>query len=248
MPGSGRIRIGEKVKLKESYTLGEESAGQFELWKLKVGDAVTVSDTEDKLFRARVLDGGPCSSVYVFEETGEAERGPEITLLQALPEKERMELIIQKTTELEVSLIVPFKSKRSISLEERDSRQKKAHKWQDVALRASKQSRSEFITGVYPYSSFAEALEISKDASLKIALWERPGIKLLKDVLNDAKKENIGKTAILIGPEGGLEEEEINKTIEADFIAVSLGRRILRTETASIIAVGLVRHELSGLY
>jgi len=248
MPEYGRIRIGEQVKLNESYALGVESAGQFELWKLKVGDAVTVSDAECKLFRARVLElGGSSPRVYVFEENGVILRGPEITLLQALPEKERMELIIQKTSELGASVIIPFKSTRSISLEERDSRQKKAHKWQDVALKASKQSRSEFITRVYPYASFAEALETTKDASLKIALWERPGIKLLKDVLADAKKERIGKAAILIGPEGGLEEEEINKTIDAGFVPVSLGRRILRTETASIMAVGLIRYELSGL-
>jgi len=245
MPGYGIIRIDEKVILKESYAPDEEGAVELKRWKLKIGDAVTIMDADDNLFRARVLDAGSGPSLYVFEETGAMRWAPQITLLQALPEKERMELIIQKTSELGVSLIIPFKSRRSISLEERDSRQKKAHKWQDVALKASKQSRSEFITRVNPYVSFSEALEITKDASFKIALWERPGIRPLKEALADAKKDSILKAAVLVGPEGGLEEEEINKSTLAGFVPVSLGRRILRTETASIMAVGLVGYELA---
>ncbi len=245
MPGAGRIIIDEKIELKKSYTLGAGAAEELARWKLRAGEAVTVSDAEGVLYRARVVDGGG-PKVLVFEEAGTVDRGPEITLLQALPEKERMELIIQKTSELGVNLIVPFKSKKSISLEERDSMQKKAHRWQDVALKASKQSRSEFISSVHPYSSFAEALEISKDATLKIALWERQGIRLLKDVLAGAEKEAIGKAAILIGPEGGLEDEEIAGAVGAGFTPVSLGRRILRTETASIMAVGLLRYGLAA--
>ncbi len=245
MQGYGILRIGEKVLLKESYVLDEESAVEFNRWKLKAGDAVTVSDVEDNLFRARALDT-VVPRLYVFEETGAMKWAPQITLLQALPEKERMELIIQKTSELGARLIIPFKSSRSISLEERDYRQKKAHRWQDVALKASKQSRSEFITRVHPYASFSEALEIAKDAPFKIALWERQGIRPLKEVLAEAKKERVIKAAVLIGPEGGLAEEEMEQSALAGFVPVSLGRRILRTETASIMAIGLVGYELSG--
>ncbi len=248
MQGLGRIIIDEKAETGKSYTLGKEGVNALAFWEARAGEAVTVSDAGDRLYRARLIDtGGKTGTrIYVFEEMGEAKNGPEITLLQALPEKERMELIIQKAAELGVNAIVPFKSQRSISLEERDSRQKKAHKWQDVARRASKQSRSEFIPLIHPYCPFADALDISKGASLKIALWERPGIRLIKDILSDSKKDRIGKAAILVGPEGGLEGEEMNLAIKAGFSPASLGRRILRTETAAIMAVGLLRYELAS--
>ncbi len=251
MADFGEIRLDRRAFLQESYSLSKEALSQLQLWKLKAGDAVTVSDELGRLFRARVMEMTRThAELLVFEENAGAGKSSfDITLLQALPEKERMELIIQKTTELGVGRIVPFKSKKSISLEERESGQKKAHRWQEVALKASKQSRSGFITEVYPYCSFDDALKISKDADLKVVLWERQGIKLIKEALTEAREGGkVEKAAVLTGPEGGLEEEEIEKSLATGFIPVSLGRRIMRTETASIIAIGLIRYELEGFF
>jgi 16S rRNA (uracil1498-N3)-methyltransferase len=95
------------------------------------------------------------ASLLIFDPfPSPTESGVEIVLLQALPEKERMEWIIQKTTELGVSTLIPFKSARSISLEEREAKQKKAHRWQEIAVKAVQQSRRARVPRVEAYRSF----------------------------------------------------------------------------------------------
>jgi 16S rRNA (uracil1498-N3)-methyltransferase len=168
-----------------------------------------------------------------------------IILLQALPDKERMELIIQKTTELGVYSIVPFKSKRSISLEERERKQFKAHRWQSIAIKAAKQSRRGRVPLLESYCDFSEALRYAEGSGLKIILWERGDKNPLRDVLRS--KGNYGEVTLMVGPEGGFEAEEVRRAEEGGFIPITLGGRILRTETAAILLVGILQYELGDL-
>jgi 16S rRNA (uracil1498-N3)-methyltransferase len=110
----------------------------------------------------------------------------EIVLLQALPEKERMELIIQKTTELGVSRIISFQSSRSISLKEREAKQKKSHRWQEIAIKAADQCRRARIPSVEYLPSLEHALNLCEGESLKLLLWEKTG-EPLKKVLRQCK-------------------------------------------------------------
>jgi len=245
--GTGRIIIDGHVELKSRITLAGEAFENLLLWGPRAGQAFTITGPGGRLFRARLASLDKESAlVEVFEEMGAVEAPVDILLLQALPEKERMELIIEKAAELGAASIIPLKSARSISLEERDAVQKKSHRWPDVALDASRQSRSPFITEVLPYRPLASALESSKGCEVKLALWERPGIARLKDELIKAREGKAVSVAILVGPEGGLTGEEMRKAQEHGFVPVSLGERILRTETAAIAAVALTRYELGG--
>ncbi len=229
---------------------GASTGGEFDLqvdafrallsWNPRMKDAVTVV-SGDTLLRARVENiEENCARLKVFEEIGLIGREIEITLLQALPEKERMELIIQKTTELGVSTILPFKSERSISIDERDSVQKKSHRWQAVALKAAKQSRRPDIPSVAPFCSFEDALRT--DAGLKVMLWEKRGLPSLKGVLRGYNGG--GPVAVLSGPEGGFTDEEAGAAKGAGFAPVSLGNKILRAETSAIAAVGMIGYEM----
>lgn len=245
MTMQGRIIIKGQIELGREYSLGGTALENLLLWKPRLTEAVTISDAVGRLFRARVIElGAEAARLFVFEESG-FERPPflELTLVQALPEKERMELIIQKTTELGVSRIIPFKSLRSISLDERG--QKKSHKWQEIALKASKQSRRPSIAEVLPYTSFDNALNIINDARLRIMLSEQKGITHLKDFLSGKRGEPFQRDAkniaISSGPEGGFSDEEVNAALKEGFTLVSLGNNILRAETASIFAVGLMQ-------
>lgn len=216
------------------------------VWGPRPGQAFTVITVSGRRLRARIarLDGA-YAELVAFEDAGTVPAiHPEITLLQALPEKERMELIIQKTTELGVDRIIPLKTKRSTTLEERDSIQKKAGRWQQIAVKASIQSRRDSIPEVMPCTTFTSAVESNKEADIRIALWERPDLPLLKEVMAGFKDKAIKRAALLVGPEGGFDEEEIAEAQGAGFIPVSLGQNILRTETAAIISVGLLRHYL----
>jgi len=210
-----------------------------------VGNILTVTDSKGRDFRGRVLRlAREGASILIFDAFPRPTESPvEIILLQALPEKERMELIIQKVTELGVSAIVPFKSERSITLDEREAKQKKAHRWQEIAIKAVQQSRRAKVPPVGYRPSFQEALETCKGEGLKVLLYEKEG-QSLRHVL---KKPAPQRIYAAVGPEGGFAEEEIEMAKEAGFVPVKLGQRILRTETAAITLVGILQYELGDL-
>ena len=211
----------------------------------RLGSLHTLTDSEGGDYRARIRRlSQKEASVLIFEKfSSSTESTVEIILLQALPEKERMELIIQKATELGVSAIFPFKSAKSISLEERESKQKKAHRWQEIAVKAVQQSRRAKVPRVSYLLSFKAAMECCEADSLKIVLWEKMG-ESLKEILKSSRPQRI---CVLVGPEGGLTEEEVALARSYGFIPVKLGQRILRTETAAITLIGILQYEVGDL-
>lgn len=246
MPVIGRIVVYERLSIDKSITLSHPQLADFLTWEPRPGEAFTISDLGGDLFRARLVSLSVESALLrVFEDIGPAYSGPEITLVQALPERERMELILQKATELGVTRVLPFKSEKSISLEELDARQRRSHNWGAIALKAAKQSRRADIPEILAYSPFEEALRHANGADLKVMLSERQRIETLKGLIGKVKKP-VKEALLLVGPEAGLTEEETKRAEEAGYIQVSLGQRILRTETAAIFGVGLLRYEFGG--
>jgi len=240
-----RIILAQKVDVGKEVLIEGPPLEALRFQRGRAGGIVTLTDSRGKDFRGRVLsfsDKG--ASILVFEAfPSSTESSVEIILLQALPEKERMELIIQKATELGVSAIVPFKSKRSISLEERDAKQKKSLRWQEVAVKAVQQSRRGKVPRVEAYRSFQEALEGCREEALKLLLWEKEGGSLRKILRQYHPK----RVYVMVGPEGGFEEEEVKSAEDWGFIPIKLGQRILRTETAAITLVGILQYELGDL-
>jgi 16S rRNA (uracil1498-N3)-methyltransferase len=210
------------------------------------GEIITIADNTGKAFRGRIIElTSDQTRVSLFEEmTGPTEPPFDLILFQALPAKERMELIIQKTTELGVTRIVPLKSRHSVSLEEREATQPKAHRWQHIALKAAKQCRRGTVPTMAPYCSFAAALEQARDLECKIILWER-GKDSLARLLRDMPPPR--SIALMVGPEGGWDEEEVEQAQQKGFVAVGLGGRILRTETAAIAACAILQYAWEGL-
>jgi 16S rRNA (uracil1498-N3)-methyltransferase len=245
LPVMDRIVIDQKINIGKEILIEGPPLEALQFQGGRVGSLVTLSDPERNDFRGRVFRlSKEKASIFIFDAfPSPTESSLEIILLQALPEKERMELVIQKSTELGVSTIIPFKSKRSISLEERERRQKKAHRWQGIAIKAVQQSRRAKVPRVEECRSFNEVLEICKGDGLKILLWEREG-KNLKNILRENPSHKI---YVMVGPEGGFTEEEVRLAKDNGFIPVKLGQRILRTETASITLVGILQYELGDL-
>ena len=213
----------------------------------RVGEIVTLSDASGRSFRGRVVElAGDRVRLFIFEALGgPAESGLELTLLQALPDKERMELIIQKATELGADVIVPFHSRRSIRLAEREQKQKKAHRWPAIALAAARQCRRERVPTVAPVTDLAGAIGWAQGCEAKVALWEKEKARSLRETLQGTKPP--GSAALLVGPEGGLEESEVERLEQAGFTIASLGRRILRTETAAIAGLTIIQYAWGDL-
>ncbi len=211
----------------------------------RVGSLVTLTDPEGNDFRGRVLRLSETeASVLIFDIfPSPTESSLEIILLQALPEKERMELIIQKATELGVSAILPFQSQKSISLTEREAKQKKAHRWQHIAMKAAQQSRRARVPFVEECRPLREVLENLGEEGGKVLLWEKGG-ENLRSVLRRRLEQRI---YAMVGPEGGFAENEVKLATEKGFIPVKLGQRILRTETAAISLIAILQYELGDL-
>jgi 16S rRNA (uracil1498-N3)-methyltransferase len=210
------------------------------------GEIITVADASGKAFRGRIIElKADQARVLLFEElSGPAESPFDLFLFQALPEKERMELIIQKATELGVSCICPFKSRHSISLEEREAQQPKAHRWQQIALKAAKQCRRASVPVISPFCSFEQALDLARPLEVKIILWEKEKARLASLIRNMPPPRSI---ALMVGPEGGWAEEEVRQACAEGFSPAGLGGRILRTETAAIAACAILQYEWGGL-
>jgi 16S rRNA (uracil1498-N3)-methyltransferase len=240
-----RIVLDRAVEINQEILLEGPLLEALRFQGARRGSLITLTDGRGNDFRGRVVRLSRTSAVVVIFDRfiAPTESKVEIILLQALPDKERMELVIQKATELGVAAILPFKSERSISLEEREARQKKAHRWQEIAVRAVQQSRRARVPQVESYRPFREAIGACAGDGLKIVLWEKNG-EPLREVL---KRSHPRKVSVMIGPEGGFTEEEITLAKAAGFVPIKLGQRILRTETAAITLVALLQYELGDL-
>ena len=204
----------------------------------RVGSIVTVQSQGEE-YRGRIIDVQKgIAFVQLFERLSlPSESDLSVTLIQALPKKEKMELIIQKATELGVTAIIPCASERSITLAEREARQTKAHRWAAIAAKAVEQSRRRLAPEVKQCVGFPTALEMASDSQLKIILYERE----VDHSLRDFSGKMFRSLAIAAGPEGGFTEDEVALAQKHGYVPVRLGGRILRCETASIAAISIAQ-------
>lgn len=163
-----------------------------------------------------------------------------LILFQGLPKKDKMELIIQKAVELGAYELVPVMMKRTIvKLEDKKKEQKKLERWQAIAEGAAKQSGRGFIPKVHDLISYSEAVKMAAECDLSILPYEcASGIKETRALINQSKESS--SIGIMIGPEGGFEEEEVELAKKHGIIPITLGKRILRTETAGLAILSYI--------
>ena len=163
----------------------------------------------------------------------------EIYLFQGLPKSDKLELIVQKTVELGVDGIIPVEMSRSIVKIEEKKKEAKTQRWQLIAESAAKQSKRTLIPKVFEPITFKQSLSKLQEMDLLLVPYESKNG--MSDTLSALKCIKAGsKVGIVIGPEGGFEQGEINALTQIGGKTISLGKRILRTETASITAVGML--------
>lgn len=182
---------------------------------------------------------GECLVAEILEENCNDTTLPiNIILFQGLPKGDKMELIIQKTVELGVSEIVPTEMKNCVVKIENKKKDVKRSRWQAISEAAAKQSKCNFVPQISEISSFNDVLNRVKDIDLFLVPYENEeGILSTKNCLSEIKRGM--SVGLLIGPEGGFSEGEIEALKAAGAKTISLGKRILRTETAAITAVSM---------
>lgn len=208
----------------------------------KPGDEIIICNGQGKdcyCIINRISDGEISAEVQSEKDTG-TELRARITLYQGLPKKDKMELIVQKAVELGVYDIVPVMTKRAVvKLEDKKKEEKKLERWQAIAEEAAKQSGRGIIPIIRPVQSFKEAISNAKLLGQGIIPYENAtGMQNTKQKLESLKtQESIG---VFIGPEGGFEETEIELAISAGIHPITLGKRILRTETAGLAILSML--------
>jgi len=233
-------------KLEEEISLPAEALQALSLWQARAGEVVTVVDPQQTCYRARLNRfDGRCATCTPFQRlSASVESSLQIEVYQSLPDKERFELVLQKLTELGVNRIVPIESERSSTLAERDSGQKKSHRWPDVILKASRQCRRAMLPELLEVHSFADALNCASSTELKLMLYEGDASWSLTEGFGSFTPQSV---ALLVGPEGGFSADEVEQAQAEGFLPVTLGPRILRTETAAIVAAAIVQSSLEDL-
>lgn len=215
--------------------------------RMKAGEAVEVSDGqgaqylcevdryEEKYAFLRIISAG----------SGEAELPSRIFLFQGLPKGDKMELIIQKAVELGVYQIIPTSTKRAVVKLDAKKAEKKTGRWNAIALSAAKQSGRSWVPQVMPVLSFGEALECARELDIVMIPYEQAeGMEKTKEVISSVcPGQDVG---IFIGPEGGFEDDEVEKAIESGAHSITLGKRILRTETAGLAILSILMYHLEN--
>ena len=243
--GFGRIHLPDQLSEGTEISLQGSPFAALLAREPRPGEIITITDVRGTEFRGRITElGADQARCHIFEELAEPTEPPfDLVLFQALPDKERMELIIQKATELGVAVICPFKSRHSIALEEREAHQPKAHRWQHIALAAAKQCRRAVVPWVAPYCPLEKALDHARPLELKLILVEKEQKRLATLIKDMPLPQSI---ALMVGPEGGWDVGEVEHAKEQGFTPVGLGGRILRTETAAIAACAILQYAWGG--
>ena len=215
--------------------------------RMHPGEEIMILDGSGMEYRCEIeaISDEVLARVLEAKKT-EAELSVRLLLFQGLPKKDKMELIIQKAVELGVSEIIPVLTKRTVvKLEDKKKEQKKLERWQAIAEAAAKQSGRGIIPKVCEAVKFTEAVKQAGELDEALIPYElAEGMDGARERIRGLHgKRTIG---IFIGPEGGFEEEEIALAAKAGIHPITLGKRILRTETAGLCILSVIMFELEN--
>lgn len=207
--------------------------------RIPVGETVDLFDGDGQIAQARILEDYK-AQVLSFRKVPEPDC--HLSLIQGLPKGEKLELVLQKGTELGVNHFLPTQMERSVGRLKADKEVKRLARWQKIIQEAARQSGQPWLPRLQFERNLATALT-NIDADLKIILWEESA-QPLDSVLPDTLPQRV---AVIVGPEGGITAGEAEKAQEAGYQAVSLGPRILRTETAGLAIMAILQYRYGDL-
>ena len=215
--------------------------------RIKKGEMIFCVDEEGTKYAVLATHTGHDLFVgEIIETTGkQKESAISIHLVQAVPKGPKLDFIIQKTTELGINAISPVISDRAVVRIEKDKVEDRLKRWKKIAFEAAQQSNRLDVPDISPPVSFHDYMASFKKGDLNLLLYEGEKKRGMKEVICGAREaeEGVKTIILLIGPEGGFSQEEVETAVEAGFTPVSLGDLILRTETAPIAALSILRYE-----
>lgn len=213
--------------------------------RMGIGQEIMVNGGNNREYLCRISEMGDdvITLEIVDERSSERELPARIHLFQSLPKSDKMELIIQKCVELGVHEIIPVSSKRCVVKLDEKKAGAKIPRWQNISESAAKQSGRSIIPKIHGVMTFKEAVEYASAMDCRIIPYElAEGMETAKSAFDMIKPGT--DAAVFIGPEGGFDISEIEYAVESGMIPISLGKRILRTETAGLAVMSIIMYHL----
>ena len=236
-----RFFVGPAEMQPDFLVLTGENAQHAKVLRLKPGEEVLVCDGEGNECLCTISDVSPgqISLVVKDRRESETEAAVKVSVYMAFPKADKLEHVIQKATELGAYEIVAFPSSRCVSRPDEKSLKKKLERWQKIAASAAEQSGRGRVPQVLVLSSFKAALERAAEADKALMFYENEHAVTLRMALENGSFSTV---SLLTGPEGGLEPSEVDQARAAGLEVCTLGRRILRCETAPLCALSAVMY------
>ena len=240
--GKNNINLENKTCIIE----GEDVKHISKVLRCRIGEELEICDNDNNEYICEITNIDKSQVELNIVEVVDIKRESDlkIKVYQGLPKGPKMEMILQKLTEVGVDEIILVQTKRTVVKVDDKKEDKKIERWERIIYEAAKQSKRGKIPKLRGVLSFKEALADMKENDFNIAPYENERTKSIKQAIKGVDIKNIG---IFVGPEGGFEDTEINAIEKIGGQSVSLGPRILRTETASLVASSIVLYELSDL-
>ena len=226
------------------YIEGSDVKHMKNVLRMRYKEELTVSDGNNLTYRCAVerYEEGRAVLKILERRQSDTELSSRIYLFQGLPKQDKMELIVQKAVELGVYRIIPVSTGCVVRLDEKKAA-KKTKRWQQIAESAAKQAGRGYIPEVAPVSSYQEALMQAEKLDVILIPYElERGMRETREIIEEIRPGQ--SVAVFIGPEGGFEKEEVEQALGYGARAVTLGRRILRTETAGLTALSVLMFHL----
>lgn len=237
----------ENISGNTAVITGDDVKHIYKVLRLESGDQVNINNCEGKEYLGEIHSVDKREvRVNLIKELEMSNESPlKITLFQGLPKSSKMDLIAQKGTELGIAEITPIITERVIVKSE-IGEFTKTERWKRIALEACKQSKRSLIPEINTPIDFEELLNRADEFDLIVVPYENEDGYGIKKLMQDIKSP-VSNVAIVIGPEGGFEEREINALSDKGAKIVTLGSRILRTETAGFVCAALLQYELGDI-
>lgn len=239
----------EQFGVQDVMITGEDARHIGRVMRSKPGDKLIVSDgvSREVLVEIKTIESHEVTAEILDVLPSSGEPWLQVTVAQSLPKGDKMEVVIQKCTEIGASRFVPFLSARTVVQYDRKKEEKRLARWQKIAKEAAEQAHRSKIPGVDGPVKWNELLAAFKEYDLVCLCYEKEDGRALREVLKpmvaELDAEQTYNIAVVVGPEGGFSEEEVQEAEAAGAKSVGLGRRILRTETAAMAALTCIMYE-----
>ncbi|NLX51218.1 MAG: 16S rRNA (uracil(1498)-N(3))-methyltransferase [Deltaproteobacteria bacterium] len=240
-----RIYCSETLREAEGCELGADNLRYLKtVLRLKPGDPIIVFDGYGHEFSARIAAFGPSRvSVLLVKPLPSALRPICLTLAQGIPKAGKMDLIVRTAAELGTDVIIPFTAARCVPQLDREKAAGKVARWQKIVREAARCTRSPRLAVIEQVLPFDEMLAQAALQDRKLIFWEEEDRQTIRHVLHDARFADAVSYFIIVGPEGGLTRDEVARAGRAGFASVTLGKHILKVETAAAAILSIVQYE-----